>query len=172
MVFSVNEFWWWVLNGVMQGVVITFFTFFNMTNQGSTEVHGQMNGLWSCGIIIFTFLVVIANLKVYLFSFKIKRIILISVILSILFYVAVIMVPLCYMTDPPYVEENPYYGTLGRLWGNPVLWLGYILTFFLTVVLDVGYQRYQGKISSKSDSKLPKYRLPHECYPNQEPRGL
>lgn len=124
----------WILLGVLQSWLITFASFEIL--ESSNTVNGPMFFYNISGMVIFGLNVLVANLKIFVFSNAFYFIQLFFVFGSILFFV------FNYAIISSNIVEEEIYHTFKQVFGNNLIWLVFILIFIGTTTIDLAVTRY------------------------------
>lgn len=81
--FKRSIFWYWILMGAWQACVILFLTYYIFTCITSEEYTLDF---WAQGMAVYSTVVLVANIKIILFSNTFSLLTLSAIILSVLFY--------------------------------------------------------------------------------------
>jgi len=68
LLFNKLTFWSWIFYGVWQSLLLTLPTFYAMEGNFIYEEDGYMFNFWTSGMTIFGYVIIVANVKVLLFS--------------------------------------------------------------------------------------------------------
>ena len=96
-----------------------------------------MMGIWEAGMICYTSVIIIANLRVLLISHNVRYYLLrIIVFASIGVYIIVLMI-LDDLVTVPLLADNIYRGMFALIFANPNMWSGFVFIFATTTLLDM-----------------------------------
>lgn len=68
LLFNKIIFWKWILSGIVQAFIITLPCFY-ILDQNFTRLINNELGFWDCGMAIFGAVIVVTNLKIFIFSY-------------------------------------------------------------------------------------------------------
>ena len=81
-IFKRTSFWKWIISGALQAFPVSIFTFFIMAKTAIDE-EGHMADFWTAGMTSFTIVVLITNLKMFIFSYSYNLITILGIFGSI-----------------------------------------------------------------------------------------
>ena len=90
-VFNMYKFWEWIILGAYQAGVCVLVAFYVNTSSPSYE-NGQMDGFWMSGIIVYSSVILISNLKVIMFSFTKSILLYMTVGISIGVFLVILVI--------------------------------------------------------------------------------
>ncbi|CAG9326533.1 unnamed protein product [Blepharisma stoltei] len=67
--FSTKVFWLWIVEAVLQAMLILFVAVLAICYYTGDEDYGRVNGMWVASDLVYSLVVIIVNLKIFLFSF-------------------------------------------------------------------------------------------------------
>ena len=89
--FNKYVFWRWVFYAFWQGTLIMYLAFY-ASEYISPGADGKYSGIWVSGNLIFTMLVIVSNMKIFISSYLINGLLLFFVIGSVAFYFLVFVI--------------------------------------------------------------------------------
>jgi len=131
--FKVRDFIRWVFIGSVQALPISMFSFLITSvavNQDSMEAD-----FWFSGSMTFSLAVIIANLKIFLFSYK-------NSVLSVSIVIGSIVVYFLSFDFLNAILFSEQYQILTRLFGSWYFWFGLLLIVVVTTFIDLGFTRH------------------------------
>ena len=82
-----------------------------------------MNGFWVSGIMVYTAVILIANVKIAQVSYNVSLIVYLVMAGSIVFYFVLLFIFNAY-SEIPLFQDNIYFGTITKFYYNPNMWHG------------------------------------------------
>ena len=116
--FSTGKFWVWILEGAIQSGVVMFGTFFTI-GRVSGLATGQMSSLSVMSVIVFEIVVIMVNLKVFLFSHSHFWFTLLPMFVDITLYFVINAFVYQGLPLSTYALNFDGYGALGQIFMNP-----------------------------------------------------
>jgi len=133
--FNFKLFWYWFFSGVIQAIFIAYFAFSAFNDTGLTS-EGYLNGFYSSGMFSYNSLILLANLKILLFTNTFNFLVYFCTIGSFLFYILNFALYSDYGQGDVHAEFNIIYNNIN-------FYLGTIITVVFTTVIDMGLTRYE-----------------------------
>ena len=101
-----------------------------------------MNGFWEAGLTVYTAVIVVANIRVYLISHWTKfYFVELTIFISVGIYFLIVYI-LNDMHEVPLLSDQIYRGAFSRTFLNIVMGQVFILIIFLTSIMDLADTRW------------------------------
>lgn len=133
--FNTKIFWLWFLSGTIQSLILTLFSLFSI-GFNFINSKGNTQEIWSCGVMVFTQCVLVANLKILNFS-NTYNFLSISVICLSFFSFLISFV----IADV--VKTSELYNKFDSLLATPFFHIGNFLILFSTAFVDFAIEIYK-----------------------------
>lgn len=157
--FNFKVFWKWMLLSLVQSVILFGCTFASYA-VFSAEGDGRIHGLWSMGIVLYTVIVIVTNLKLALLMASWTWLHHLTIWGSIVFYFIIMIM---FSSSPVFATAGAdYYFLMFRLMGQTRFWATIFIAVLLAVLLDFSIQSYSALFNLKQ--------LPDESGHNPEER--
>ncbi|CAK0900367.1 unnamed protein product [Prorocentrum cordatum] len=125
----------WVLSGVWHAWVIFAVPFFTMSNGNVTHSDGKANDLWLVGSMVYLLAVVVVNLQCLLETSFVNRLTYLGIAFSFFWWFLLQAYFSGLLTGS--VTTSELHGSLGRLFGCPMLWLVMATAVALALLADM-----------------------------------
>jgi phospholipid-transporting ATPase len=125
----------WVLSGVWHAWVIFAVPYFTMSNGNVTHSDGKANDLWLVGSMIYLLAVIVVNLQCLLETCFVNRLTLFGIAFSLFWWFLLQAYFSGLITGS--VTTSELHGSLGRLFGCPMLWLVIATATALALLADM-----------------------------------
>lgn len=136
LLFNVWEFWFWVIQGLVQALLIAVFCFFVFDK---SLVGGHMMFLASSGMLSYGISVILGNLKILLFSKEYSFGSLVIIFGSILLFV------LNYYMFSIMTVQSDIYGTFTNQYASAMCYLVILVVIGCTFLLDLAITQFREK---------------------------
>jgi len=120
-------------------MLITLPTFYILENSNVVSPNGTIFHFWASGIVIFSAVVYVTNLKILLISNTLNLFQIIILIGSVLFYYS------NFAALSAYFVVFDIYSTFGLTFNCSVFYLVFMLHIFTTTILELFYSRFKSK---------------------------
>lgn len=122
------EFWGWLLEAIIQAFIITFVSVYALASIPGQD--GRVGDMWIVSSMIFGSVVILANLKVFLFSYSHYWFTVMILIVSVAVYYLVVYTLMDLFPILTVFDNYDSRGVFIHLFGNPNFYTGAIFIIF------------------------------------------
>lgn len=152
--FTVERFWTWVANAVFESIVLSITALY--CSDGLSTETGALETFWQAGLITFTCIVIIANVKLLFIQTKFHYSHYMVMSLGIFAFFAAV-----YVISSNYFFDDKYYGMLQHSFSEPYFGLNVLLCVIIvmgkdayTCAIDRHFNFYPYHIIQELDAQL------------------
>ena len=138
--FSTRKFWEWIIEAIIQSLLILFISVFGLCSTAGTKHYGQIYSMEVSAVMVYGLVVIFVNVKVFIFSFSHTLFSVSILLISILNYylVSAVITELLPISDT--LDNFDSYGATSEMFGNPNAYILIIVlvysAFFMQPLLE------------------------------------
>lgn len=145
--FNIGVFAMWMFMAIAQACIVCIVC---SIIEFGPEQNGQYFGFWGFGVFVFTMVILLMNLKIFIISSSYSPILIITIFLSFAIYVLAFFVV-------NQLSSSSYYTLFTKLLSGSNFWLGTLLVFTLCFYLDYLWNILQRILFFKFSNVVMRY---------------
>jgi len=145
--FNIGVFAMWMFTAIAQACIVCIVC---SVVDFSPEQNGQYFGFWGFGVFVFTMVILLMNLKIFIISSSYSPILIITITLSFVVYVLAFFIV-------NHLPSSSYFTLFTKLLSGANFWIGSLLIFTLCFFLDYLWNILQRILFFKFSNVVVRY---------------